>query len=97
MTIDHATQPVCFCHVLQANQSGNKAFGSSSIQNFCKQQCLKCVTAANDSKQCPKAESALPDICSKGLAFNAQVKDVMNKCANMYMKDPAALRKVPGC
>lgn len=85
-------------HLLSTPQGNqNKAFGAAGIQSFCKQQCSKCVAAANDSKQCPNANSALPTACSQGLAFNAQVKAVMNKCADMFMKDPASLRKVPGC
>jgi hypothetical protein len=81
----------------QGTQSGNSAFKMPTIQTYCKQQCSKCVAAANDKKQCPNSNSALPAACSQGLAFNAQVKSVMNKCADMYMKDPSALRKVPGC
>ena len=77
--------------------SQNKAFSSAAIQNFCKQQCNKCVVAANDSKQCPNANSPLPSACSQGLAFNAQIKAGMDKCAAMYQRDPASLRKVPGC
>lgn len=84
------------CHCL-GTQSGKSAFKMPTIQTYCKQQCSKCVAAANDKKQCPNSNSALPAACSQGLAFNAQVKSVMNKCADMYMKDPSALRKVPGC
>jgi hypothetical protein len=81
----------------QGTQSGNAAFKTAAIQGFCKQQCSKCVAAANDKGQCPNANAGLPSACTQGLAFNAQVKSVMNKCADMYMKDPSALRKVPGC
>jgi hypothetical protein len=85
------------CLSAQGTQSGNNAFKAPAIQTYCKQQCSKCVAAANDKKQCPNSNSALPSACSQGLAFNAQVKEIMDKCAGMYMKDPSSLRKVPGC
>lgn len=53
--------------------------------------------AANDKKQCPSDGATLPSACSQGLQFTPQVATVMNKCANMFFKDPASLRKVPGC
>lgn len=89
--------PNLSCAASQGVQSANKAFTTAAIQGFCKQQCSKCVAAANDKGQCPNANAGLPTACTQGLAFNAQVKSVMNKCADMYMKDPSALRKVPGC
>jgi len=97
MTNCHSFLAAVSCVRVQGKESGNKAFAAASIQNMCKQQCTKCVAAVNDKKQCPKSDSALPETCTRGLQSNAMVKNVMDKCAAMYMKDPGSLRKVPGC
>jgi hypothetical protein len=77
----------------------NRAFGAGAIKAFCVQQCKACVTAANDPAQCPgdAGGRAIPDVCSRGLQFNAVVTGLVNKCIDMYARDPSTLRTVPGC
>jgi hypothetical protein len=61
-------------------------------------QCKNCVVAANDAKICPAGSSkALPDVCARGLQFNAVVTALVNKCVAKWQANPAVLKKMtPG-
>ena len=69
----------------------------ASLQSFCQQQCSQCVAAAYDDGQCPSEDSALPDVCRRGLQFNEMVKNLVDKCANMYFNDNSSLDRAQGC
>lgn len=68
-----------------------------NIQQYCRQECGKCVAAGYDSKQCPSDSSKLPEVCSKGLQFSNVVTGLVNKCLDEYRSNPGALLKAKGC
>lgn len=75
----------------------NRMFASAAIKGYAMQQCRACVTAANDKTQCSSASGAMPQVCARGLQFNAVVTALVNECVGEYMRDSSSLRRVPGC
>lgn len=75
----------------------NRMFASAAIKGFAMQQCRACVTAANDKAQCSSGSAKMPEVCERGLQFNAMVTAVVNECVKEYVRDSSSLRRVPGC
>jgi hypothetical protein len=76
---------LCWCI---GDQSDKKSLAPDAIQKYCREQCQKC---ADEGKKCAKADSALPEVCSKGLQFSPAVSGLVNKCIAMYQNDPKVL------
>lgn len=86
-----ACSPMCWC---VGNQSPNKMFAGTALQQLCNTKCAQCVAEAS---QCVSPSDPLPGTCKEGLQFNEMVKELVDKCFNMYTTDPSSVSTAVGC